>query len=242
MQFRKLCICAALLLTIVAFCFDVEAQDRENPEPTNPELARVLAQIDTVSAKFSSFSAKFTQKKYLAILKEFETPESGEFFYTLDKKGDENSIQMRHEVMVPANRITTIKGDTATVYQPAMKQAQVYGLGKRKNLVEYLATGLGQSSAKLQEQFQISYGGQESINGVVCSVLTLIPRSQSAAASVKSITIWFRQSTGTPVQYKFLEPTGDYMLETFSEDRLNSKISDDKFEQKFPRGIEVVKF
>ena len=237
MQFRKVYVHVALMLTTIFFGFDAEAQDRENSE-----LNKTLAQIDAVSAKFSSFSAKFTQRKYLAILKEFETPESGEFFYALDKKGEEKSIQMRHEVMVPANRITVIKGDAATVYQPAMKQAQVYNLGKRKNLVEYLATGLGQSSAKLQEQFQISYDGQESINGVPCSVLTMVPKSQSAAASVKSITIWFKQSTGTPAQYKFLEPTGDYMLETFSEDKLNNRIPDDRFDQKFPKGTEVLKF
>ncbi|MDR0842132.1 MAG: outer membrane lipoprotein carrier protein LolA, partial [Acidobacteriota bacterium] len=222
MRLRQACVCAVLLLTMISSRPVAEAQNGGNPE-----LAKTLAQIDAVSAKFSSFSAKFTQKKYLTLLKEFETPESGEFYYALDKKQSEQSVQMRHEVQVPARRITTIKGDSAVVYQPATKQAQSYSLGKRKNLVEYLATGLGQSSAKLREQFQISYEGTETVGGAPCAVLALVPKNQSAAASVKSITIWFKKSTGTPTQYKFLEPTGDYMLETFSDDKLNAKIPAD---------------
>ncbi|MDR1728900.1 MAG: outer membrane lipoprotein carrier protein LolA [Acidobacteriota bacterium] len=241
MRFRKTWIWAVLLLGAASFRPDVAAQGAAQGKE-GPELAKTLAQIDAVSAKFSSFSAKFTQKRYLALLKEFETPESGEFYYALERKGGDRSVQMRHEVMAPIKRVMTIKGDAATVYQPAMKQAQVYNLGKRKDLVEYLATGLGQSSAKLKEQFTISYAGSEPVGGAPCSVLTLTPKSQSAAASVKSITIWFKKATGTPAQYKFLEPTGDYMLETFSEDTLNGKVPADKFEQKFPKGTEVVKF
>jgi len=251
MGFRKAWVFTILLAAVVSLHPGAAAQNKE-PNKENPELARTLAQIDAVSAKFASFSAKFTQKRYLALLKEFEAPESGEFYYALDGgvggqnakdgKAPENSVQMRHEVQSPIRRVTTVKGDTATIYQPTAKQAQVYNLGKRKNLVQYLATGLGQTSAKLREQFQISYVGAETVGGAPCSVLALTPKSQSAAASVKSITIWFKKATGTPAQYKFLEPTGDYMLETFSEDKLNAKIPADKFEQKFPKGTDVMKF
>ena len=111
-----------------------------------------------------------------------------------------------------------------------------------KNLVEYLATGMGQSASKLREQFQITYQGAEAIQGTPCSVLVFVPRNPSAAASIKSITIWFKKLSGIPAQYKFLEPTGDFLLETFSEDKLNEKIPDSKFEQKFSRDVEVLKF
>ena len=194
--------------------------------------------MDAASAKFSSFEAKFTQKKYVSILKIFETPETGSFYYTMDKN---RAVQMRHEILDPGVRITTIKGDTATIYQPAIKQAQIYNLGKRKNLVEYLATGLGQSSARLKEQFDISFAGTEEIGGEPCSILTLVPKDKNAAASLKSISIWLKKSTGTPTQYKFLEPTGDYMLETFSEEKLNGKIPEDKFDQKFSSGTEILR-
>ena len=232
MWLRKISLYAILLSTILPLNFNSWAQEE------NTELTKTLARIDAVSEKFSSFEAKFTQKNYVALLKEYETPETGEFYYALDKNRD---VQLRHEIQKPGIRIFTVKGDAATIYQPAIKQAQIYSLGTRKNLVEYLATGLGQSSVKLREQFEISYDGTEDVGGEQCSVLTLVPKDKSVASSIKSITIWFKQSTGTPAQYKFLEPTNNYMLETFSDEKLNGKIPADKFEQKFPSGTEIIR-
>ena len=229
----KIFLYTSLLLTILSPGFNSWAQNRENPE-----LTQTLARMDAVSEKFSSFEAKFTQKQYVALLKKFEAPETGEFYYTLDKNRD---VQMRHDILAPGVRITTIKGASATIYQPAAKQAQIYNLGKRKNLVEYMATGLGQSSAKLKEQFEIGYDGTEDVNGEQCSILTLVPKDKNVASSVKSITIWVKKSTGTPAQYKFTEPTNNYLLETFSGEKLNGKIPADRFEQKLPNGTEILR-
>ena len=233
MRLHKITFYTALLLTILFFYPNVWAQNKENPE-----LTKTLAQMDAVSANFSSFEAKFTQKQYVALLREYETPETGEFHYTMDKN---RAVAMRHEILTPGVRITTIKGDSATVYQPAIRQAQIYSLGNRRNLVEYLATGLGQSSDKLREQFDISYEGTEAVGDEPCSILALVPKDKSAAASVKSITIWIKRSTGTPAQYKFLEPTNNYMLKTFSGEKLNGKIPADMFEQKLPSGTEILR-
>jgi outer membrane lipoprotein-sorting protein len=229
--FRKIFF-TAIFAAILSFNFSSWAQNKENPE-----LTKTLAQIDAVSAKFSSFEAKFTQKQYVALLKIYEPEETGEFYYALDKN---RAVQLRQEVITPRAKSTTIKGDLVTVYTPAIKQAHTYNLGKRKNMVEYLATGLGQSSAKLREQFDIAYDGAGDVGGEPCSILTLVPKDKSVAASIKSITIWLKKSTGTPAQYKFLEPTNNYLLETFSGEKLNGKIPDDKFEQRLPKGTEIL--
>jgi len=232
MRLRNIFLYSTLLLTVLSIHFDLSAQSTENPE-----LTKTLAQMDAVSTKFSSFEARFTRKQYVALLKEYETPETGEFYYTMDKN---RNIQLRHETLTPGVKIATIKGDSLTFYQPAMKQAYIHNLGNRKNLVEYLATGLGQSSAGLKERFDISYEGAEDVGGEPCSILMLIPKEKNAAEIFKSITMWIKKSTGTPAQYKFLEPTtNNYLLETFSEEKLNGKIPADKFEQKLPNGTEI---
>lgn len=233
MQVLKACLYAIFLVSVWSPSIGNAVQDKEDPE-----LTKVLSKIDEVSKSFRSFSAKLTQKKYTAVLEEFDTPETGEFCYAFDK---DKSVMMRHEVQSPGKRILTIKGDSAVLYQPTVNQAQIYNLGKRKNLVEYLATGLGQSSAKLKEKFYIAYQGIDSISGNSCSVLVFNPKDPKIAASVKSITIWFKKSTGTPAQYKIQEPSGDYLLETFREEKLNGKISDSKFSQKLPGRVEIIR-
>jgi outer membrane lipoprotein-sorting protein len=200
-------------------------------------LQRVLNKMDTIAKTFRSFTAKFTQKKYTAVLKEFDDPETGEFFYSRTKDG---LLLIRHEVLSPGKRITTVKGDTGTVYRPAIKEAQIVRREKMQSVVEYLAVGIGQSSEKLREKFKVSYRGSESINNTLCSILILVPKDPKVG--LESIEVWLKESSGTPAQYKFQEPSKDYLLISFSNEKLNTKIPASKFEQKLPAGVEIQKY
>jgi outer membrane lipoprotein-sorting protein len=200
------------------------------------ELERLLKQIESVGRTFRSFSAQFTQKKYTAILKEFDTPETGDFFYARAKDG---SALMRQEIRKPGKRVFTIKGSVATNYQPDLKQAQIVNLGKNKDKAEYLAIGLGQSPGKLRSTFDMKYLGPESIDGAACAMLQLKPKSASAAAYFSTITLWIKKSSGVPIQQKLEEPSGDYVMVKFTAERLNAPIPDSKFEQKLPAGTDI---
>jgi len=202
------------------------------------ELQRVLNRMDSVAKNFRTFTAKFSQKKFTAVLAEFDTPETGDFCYSRTKDG---SVLMRHEVMSPGKRILTIKGETLTVFRPAIKEAQIASREKMQDIVEYLALGIGQYSGKLREKFKISYMGTESVNKAACSVLVFIPKDGKTAARLESITIWLKDGNGTPAQYRFQEPTKDYLLLNFFEEKLNTKIPDSRFVQKLPAGVEVQK-
>jgi len=200
------------------------------------ELGQALAKMESVGRIFRSFNAAFAQKKYTAVLQEFDTPETGEFFYARAKDG---SALLRQEVVRPASRILTIKGGVATIFQPGVKQAQVVNLGKNKDKAEYLALGLGQSPGRLRESFAVRYQGTETVNGQACWVLALAPRSAAASAYFSSIGLWIKKANGVPIQQKLQEPNGDYLLVTFSGEKLNTPIPAGKFEQKLPAGTDV---
>jgi outer membrane lipoprotein-sorting protein len=202
------------------------------------KLEEVLKRMEAVGKTFRSFKAQLTQKKYTSVLKEFDPPESGEFYYARDRDG---SALLRQEITKPANRILTIKGGVATLYQPGIRQAQVASLGKNKDKAEYLALGLGQSPAKLRETFDVRYQGTETVGSAPCAVLSLKPKSSSAAAYFSTITLWIKDKSGVPVQQKLQEPNGDYLLVTFSGEALNTAIPESKFEQKLPSNVEILK-
>jgi len=223
------------LALVVCVCLALQgfgaAQSKEDEE-----LNQVLRQMETAGKNFRNFSAKFSQKKYTVVLKEFDTPESGIFLYA---RGKDGTALLRQEVTVPAPRILTIKGGVATIFQPRIKQAQVVNLGKNKDKAEYLAMGIGQSPAKLKETFELTFLGMESVNGTSCSAVQLKPKSSAAAAYFSSITLWIKKSSGTPIQQKLQEPNGDYLLVNFMEEKLNTKIPDSKFEQKLPPDTDI---
>jgi outer membrane lipoprotein-sorting protein len=221
-------------LLLLTPSFSSNAQEKENSE-----LKTVFEQMDKISKNFQSFNANLIQKKYVAILAEFDQTETGEFFYARSKDG---SALIRQDISSPRRMILTLKGELATVYHPVGKQARIVSLGKNKDKAEYLATGIGQSPQKMQETFFVTYQGNETVNGVPCSVLLLRPRDKKAASLYSSITMWVQKLSGIPVQTKFQEANKDYVLMTFSDIKLNVKIPLSKFEQKLPDGIDIQKF
>ncbi len=208
------------------------AQDKQADK-----LDSVLKRMEESSRSFKSFTADITKKTYTAILEEFDPPEKGKFYY---KRAGDGSALIREEMTDPAEKITTIEGDEALVYQPQIKSASSYKLGKHKDKAEYVALGIGQTPADLKKTFNISYRGNETLNGTACSVLELKPKDSSVASVFSSITIWIDDATGVTKQMKLEEPFEDYILITFSNEKLNEKIDDSKFEQKLPRDVDVL--
>lgn len=201
-------------------------------------LDQVLRQMEAVGKTFVSFKAHFSQKKYTAVLNEFDAPESGDFYYARAKDG---SALLRQEVTKPGRRILTINGGTAILYQPRLNQASMANLGKNKDKVEYLALGLGQSPGRMRESYDISYRGVENVADVPCSVLALKPRNPKEAAYFSLITLWIKKSNGVPIQDKLQEPNGDYLLVNFTEEKLNAPLPAALFEQQLPKGVEILR-
>jgi outer membrane lipoprotein-sorting protein len=203
----------------------------------SPEIQKVFRQMELAGKGFRGFTAKISERKYTAILKEFGSTETGEFYLARAKDG---STMMRREISSPGRIILTIKGSELTVYRPAVKEAQVANLGKNKDKAEFLALGIGQPPSELQKSFDISYQGVESVGNAPCSVLVLKPKDAKTAAFYSTIVMWVRPS-GIPVQYKLQEPNGDYLLVTFSAEKLNVSIPDSKFDQKLPSGVQPLR-
>jgi outer membrane lipoprotein-sorting protein len=224
---------AAILSLLASSFIYMHAQEKKDPE-----LQRIYLQMDERAKTFRSFVAKFLLKEYMAVLKEFNEPETGEFYYQREKTG---TTSLRMEFSHPGRKILTIKSNMATVSQPDIRQAQTKNLGKDQDVAEYLAIGLGQSPAKLEKTFDISYKGSESVNGAPCDVLVFKPKLPKIAAYFSSMTVWYKKSNGIPIQNKREEPNGNYVLTIFSDEKLNVNIPGSKFDQNLS-GMDVQKY
>jgi outer membrane lipoprotein-sorting protein len=219
---------SCFFISVASFGLNAQVKDEA-------ELNQILSKMDTASKAFQSFKARISLKKYTAILKEFDVPETGQFYYARTKEG---VPLVRLDFISPGKKIVTVKGDKAIIYQPDIKQAQIANLGNYKNYVEIIAIGIGQSQAKLERDFYLSCRGSESINGESCSILILKPKDAKLAARVLSFTLWVKKSNGILVHNKILEPNGDYTLLTFFDEILNVKMPNSLFEQKLPNDVD----
>jgi len=211
---------------------------RGEPGDTDDKLDSVLKHMEESSGSFKSFTADIIKKKYTAILEEFDPSEKGKFYY---KRAKDGSALIKEEITEPALKVTTIQNDEALLYQPKIKSASLYKLGKHKDKAEYLALGIGQSPTDLLENFNISYKGIDTINGAACSILELKPKDPKGASIFSSITVWIKVDTGVSTQVKLEEPYDDYILVNFSNETLNEKIDDTEFRQKLPKDVEIIR-
>ena len=202
------------------------------------ELQQAFKKMDEVAQGFRTFSARFSQINYTAIVDAFDSPHTGEYFYAFDKG---RTVLWRHETRNPVPKILTVRKGIVTIYQPRIKEATIYDMGKRRQYVDYLAVGIGRRAAELQEKFSISFQGSELIAGAPCFVLLCRPRDREVSSQVSSITIWLKKSSGTPARFKIEAPSEDYLLVTFSDEKLNAAIPDSMFDQKLPTGVNIIR-
>jgi len=101
--------------------------------------------------------------------------------------------------------------------------------------------GFGGSGQDLKKSFDVTYAGDETVDGIATSKLQLIPKSDKLRNNffAKAI-LWIDLSRGVSVQQKFFQSQGDYRLAKYSAIRVNAKISNDVFQLKTTKKTQFV--
>lgn len=199
-------------------------------------LEEVLAKMDQQGAGLRSMSARITQKKWTHILEEFDKGESGYFYFLRER----DQVFLRKDVLTPQENTLIIRQGTVWFYQPRIKQAQRYNLGRNRDKAEFLLLGFGSNQEALKETYKIQLLKQESIDGRQTYVLELTPRSDQVSAYFSKIVLWVDAALWVPIQQKLVEPNHDYLLIRFDDIKLNDRISRSRFDVKLPREVKVI--
>jgi len=56
-----------------------------------------------------------------------------------------------------------------------------------------------------------------------------------------TIRLWIDQQKWIPIQTKFVEAGGDYLIMKLTNIKLNARISESVFDLKLPAGVQVIK-
>jgi len=210
---------------------------RPDTKPSDLGLPQVLTLMDKFGQSLRTLSARIAQKKYVAVLREFDPEERGLFYYDRRAGGP---ARLRKEIAEPAPNIITIDKGIVIAYEPRIKQARRIDLGKNKDKAEFLAIGIGQDPKKLEETFHMKVLGMETLEGQKTYLLELRPKSTKVGAFFSAIVLWLDAARGIPVQQKFIEPNGDYILVRFTEVKINPKLAPGLFELKLPKDVQML--
>jgi outer membrane lipoprotein-sorting protein len=201
-----------------------------------PTLESVLKKMDAAAANFQTTQADFVWDQYQRVVDETDT-QKGTVYYR--RAGKE--IEMMAEIKEPDRKFVLYKDGKLQVYQPKLEQVMVYPASGNHNEIEsYLVLGFGGSGQDLTKSFEVSYQGEETIDGIRTAKLQLIPKGEKARGYFPKILLWIDLSRGVSVQQQLMQGQGDYRLAKYSAVRLNGKIGNEVFQLKTTKKTQFV--
>ena len=223
---RTIAISGGLLLTATLSLFSAA----QSAEPA--ALDGVLKKMDAAAANFQTAQADFVWNQYQKVVDETDT-QKGTVYYRRAGKDKDKDIEMLADIKEPDRKIVLYKDGKLQVYQPKIDQVLQYPAGGNRNELEsYLVLGFGGSGEDLKKAFEVTYQGEETIDGAATAKLQLIPKSEKIRNNFTKIILWIDPVRGISVQQQFMQTQGDYRLAKYSGIKIPAKIGNDVFQLK----------
>lgn len=198
-------------------------------------LECVLKKMDEAAANFRTTQADFTWDQYQRVVDEHDL-QKGTVYY----RREGNQIEMMAEIKEPDAKFVLYKDGKLQIYQPKIEQVMVYPTSNHNEIESYLVLGFGGSGQDLAKSFDVSFVGDETVDGVATAQLQLIPKSEKFRNNVSMILLWIDLSRGISVQQKFVQSQGDSRLAKYSAVKVNAKMSNDVFQLKTTKKTQFV--
>jgi outer membrane lipoprotein-sorting protein len=190
-------------------------------------LQQILEQLDNAARNFRSASADFEEKDIQTVPVPNTDIRSGTIYF--EHRGGE--VRMAAHVKQfdgqPNGTVYTYNHGVFQLFDP--QQNQVTKMQNSANLAGYLSLGFGGSGKQLQEEFEVTFLGQETIDGVKTDKLQLIPKDQRARNLFSKVTIWIDPARDVNLKQVFDEGQGLSRVCTYSNIQMNHSIPSSVF-------------
>jgi outer membrane lipoprotein-sorting protein len=200
-------------------------------------LEKILAKMDETAAKFRTAQANFTWTTFNSVVNEESGHQTGKIYFQRNR----NETEMAADIDPPEAQQVVFSGGKIRRYQSRTDIIDEYDSGSHREEFEtFLVLGFGSSGNDMQKTFDITYGGEEKIDGADTARLELVPKSDKIKQRFPQITLWINPQNGILIQQKMMETNGDYRLAKYSGIQLGQKIPSKVFQLKTTGKTKVV--
>lgn len=187
-------------------------------------LGDVFARMDKTAQTFKGMTADIRQTAHTAIIND-DSIETGTIRLRKAKPGDTRVLV---DYTKPDPKTISVEGQEVKLYLRKANVVQVYDIGnKRAALDQAMLLGFGATSNEIKAAYDVTWVGQENVNGQASGHLKLVPKSKEVQAQLKQADLWIADTYGAPVQQKLLTSNaGDYTQFTYSNLKFTGSLSD----------------
>ncbi len=199
-------------------------------------LDAVLTRMAAVGREFRSLEADI-ERTHVVVIVDDHSPSSGKVYF--EAKGDDSRIRMAMDKPAPTDLL--VADGKAQIYNPRTNVVQEFDLGDDPLVVQGLVLGYGPSAVDLMTQYEVTLGGEETVDGISTAVLDLKPRSERVLGMFSLFRLWVDQTRWVPLQARLTEAGGDYSLVKYSNIKTNERISGSRFDLKLPKNVQIIR-
>jgi len=193
-------------------------------------LQQVLAQLDASAKNFRSASAQFEFKNIQTLPVPDTDIMTGSVYYEHRGGSARMAAHVTQRNGRPYGAVYTYTGGVFQFYDKQLNQ--VRKLQNSANLAGYVSLGFGATGKELQDKFDVSYLGQETVDGVKTAKLQLIPKDPKTRNLFPKITIWIDPVRDVNLKQVFDEGQGMSRVCTYSHIEMNRSIPSSVFKFK----------
>jgi outer membrane lipoprotein-sorting protein len=204
---------------------------------SDPGLEKIMAKMDETAAKFRTAQANFTWTTFNSVVNEESGRQTGKIYF--QRKG--NETEMAADIDPPEAQQVIFSRGKIQLYKSTTDIVNVYDASAHREEFEaFLVVGFGSSGSDMRKTFDITYGGEEKVDGTDTARLDLVPKSDKVKQHFPRIILWINPQNGILVQQKLMETNGDYRLAKYSGIQLGQKIPAKVFQLKTSGNTKVV--
>ncbi len=206
----------------------------------SPELARVLDQLDASAARFQSAQADFVWDQYTLVVQSHDV-QKGSIAFRRGTKSVAMIAHVKTDNDQPSPKDVLFKDGEVRLYQPQIKQVTILSAGANRQQYEgYSTLGFGGTGRDLAANWNVTYQGTETMDGVSAAKLDLTAKHPAPNPMFSHITVWLDTARDVSLKQQFFEPSGDSRTAVYSNIQIN-KAADNLFVLKTPSGTQVIR-
>ncbi|MCU0231081.1 MAG: outer membrane lipoprotein carrier protein LolA [Acidobacteria bacterium] len=214
---------------LAGIAFSAPASGSKKP-PVDPAVRAVLERMEQAQGQVTSFKAKVTETRRLAVL---EKPEilRGEFAF-------ESPGKMRWDYREPEQRTYVLTEGRVIGWIPAQNRVEKMDVKRREARLRRMFA-IGQGADALLKDFAVTLAPQSALPQA--DELVLVPESRRMRKRVAEIRMWVDKGNDLPKQIRLVTGEGDSVEFALSSVQVNPKLATDAFTVTIPKGAKEVR-
>lgn len=198
--------------------------------PVDPAVRAVLQRMERAQSQVTSFKAKVTETRRLAVL---EQPEvlRGEFSF-------ESPGKMRWDYREPEQRTYVLADGHVIGWIPSQNRVEKMDVQRREARLRRMFA-IGQGADALLKDFAVALAPASSVPEA--DELILVPDSRRMRKRVSEIRMWVDRGNDLPRQLRLVTGEGDSVEFVLSSVQVNPRLAADAFTVTIPKGAKEVR-